>query len=160
MRGVRFTKAEVAYLGALLGPGSCDHDPRLDGSILAKVEAAAGPQVAGVNAGALERALVDSARGKVVAIEAGAGSYGRVSRQATAVGATPQAASVIGSWIASQSWLTGPLTVFTVLNKWPDWLARARATAAPDGLPEGDLGSRPPAPRPKTTAGRRAPGIG
>lgn len=173
MRGVRFTKAETEYLERMVDAAGDPSDARLffgtmpspkefklQQSILTKLKAAGEPQQPGVNAVAFERALVESARGKVVAVEGGNATYARVSRQATSVGASVQAAAVIGSWIASQSWLTGPLTVFTVLNKWPDWLARAKAVAAPGGLPEGDLGPGTTQARPKATAGRRAPGIG
>lgn len=158
MRGVRFTKAEVAYLQSLMDlPGS----DKLKGTIRAKLTAASATVAPGVAAGPLEKALVDAARGKVVPVEPS--SYPRVSRMATAVGATPALAATLGQWIASQKWLQGPLTIFTVLSKWPDWAARAKATAAPDGLEEGiaaDVGRGAQAKRPASTAGRRAPGIG
>lgn len=177
MRGVRFTKAEWHWLTDLVDYARCraDHGEmnfgekkaararELADSILTKLNEAAEPRAAGVAAGPLEKALIETSMGKVVSLVNGSKIYGRVSAQATAVGATPETARQLGAWIASQRWLTGPVTILTVLNKWPDWMARAAATAAPEGIDPGiagDVGPGAKAKRPSSTAGRRPPGIG
>lgn len=170
MRGVRFTKAEV-YLIREAMERAADTTGMITGkakslagtarSVLQKLAAATEPKAPGVAAQPFEAALIAAARGKVVSIDPKA--YGRVSNMATAVGATVEGATLVGAWMATQKWLTGPLTVFTVLNKWPDWAARAKATAPPDGVDEGfaaDVGQNPAQKRPATSAGRRAPGLG
>lgn len=147
--------------GALSGEVNPPSSEKVRLSILKKLEAASSVQAPGVAAGPLQDALVSAARGKIVPVEPN--SFPRVSRMATAVGASVQAATVIGAWIAAQSWLHGPLTIFTVLNKWADWSARAKATAAPEGIDAGiaaDVRPGAQAKRPASTAGRRAPGIG
>lgn len=161
MRAVRFTKAEWSWLWQLVGDTRVSNNTaeRIRVSVLDKLEALAQPKESGVDAGALERALEESARGKIVATNTGSGHYARLSRQATALGATPEAAREVGAWIAAQGWLQGPLTIFTVLNKWPDWLARARATAPPKGTTAKDLGQNPGGKRPATPTTGKAPGI-
>lgn len=165
MRGVRFTKAERELIATwATNVVDSDKTKAVAASVLAKIaEAVALPgNRPGVAAGPLEAAMIEGSQGKIVGV--GSNAYPRISRQATALGATVQDAHKLGVWIAGQKWLTGPLTIFTVLNKWPDWMARAKATAAPDGFEEGlgatNLGQSPAAKRPATTAGRRAPGIG
>lgn len=170
MRGVRFTKDEVSLvLSTMAAVAATDETPKAQKwakSVIKKLEDARSPQAPGVAAGPLEAALIAAAGGKVVSV--GYGSYARLSRQATALNATPEQMRVVGTWMAAQRWLTGPLTIYTVLNKWGDWLARAKATAAPDGFDEGlgartgtgDVGQGSAPKRPATTAGRRAPGLG
>ncbi len=163
MRGVRFTKAEVLMIkGSLIGEVNPPKSEKIRLSILRKLEDAEGPTTPGVAPGPLQDALMASSRGKVVRVEPN--GYGRISRQATPLGATVAQATLLGNWIASQGWLQGPLTIFTVLAKWPDWLARAKATAAPDGLEEGlgaeNLGQSSEKQRPASTAGRRKAGLG
>ena len=165
MRAVRFTKAEESLLrNTLAAIVVADELPKMAAvarGIVAKLDAASEPKQAGVNAGAFEAALIGASAGKVVPVERNA--YSRVSRQATSVGATPELGAVVGHWMAAQRWLSGPFTVFTVLNKWPDWLARARATQAPDlseGTGTGNLGQGPGPKRAATAAGRRPSGLG
>lgn len=163
MRGVRFTKAEREAIDLGLDALAQKYHGVVV-SIRQKLAEATSPKAAGVAAGPLEQELLGAARGKVVSV--GSGAFARVSRMATQVQATPDDARRIGAWMATQKWLTGPVTIFTVLSKWHDWLARAKATAAPDGFEEGlgahagNVGPGVAAKRPATTAGRRAPGIG
>lgn len=165
MRGVRFTKAEAEFVYQRMYDADVEGEStktrKLAVSVMAKIRALSTPTEPGVNAGELERALVAASRGKVVPVESG---FPRISRVATGLGATVAQATVLGTWIAGESWLRGPLTVFTVLNKWPDWLARAKATAPPagvdSGIGPGDLGPSTTAKRPTSTAGRRTPGLG
>lgn len=174
MRGVRFTKVEHQWLidvvttaristgEAPLIRGKVEPTEKVQSSILGKLSAAGEPATPGVAAGPLEAALIESSHGKIVGV--GSNALPRISRQATALGMTVPAARVVGAWIAGQKWLQGPLTIFTVLNKWPDWYARAKVTAAPDGIEEGigaaDVGQGTAPKRPASTAGRRAPGLG
>lgn len=172
MRAVRFTKAEDRWLRDLVdhaisrlptgdfvfGEVKVAYAEKVARSVLTKLEAAGEPKKAGVNAGAFEAALIGASAGKVVPVDGSA--YARVSRQATAIGATPELGAVVGQWMAAQRWLSGPFTVFTVLNKWPDWLARARATQAPDLTGTGNLGQGPGPKRAATAAGRRPSGLG
>lgn len=162
MRGVRFTKPELEFLRAAIGVTRTAKEEKARTSIMAKLDTASGPTAAGVAPGPLQDALMLSSRGKVVRVEQN--GFGRISRQATQLGATVAQATLLGNWIASQGWLQGPLTIFTVLAKWPDWLARAKATAPPDGIEEGlqaaDMGLGAEKQRPASTAGRRKAGIG
>lgn len=176
MRGVRFTKAEGEYLTELVKHAACslesyqgdlafgdkvERRAKLVRGIEKKLAAASQSQPPGVAAAPLQDALVLASRGKVVPVEAN--GFGRVSRQATAAGATPEKMALVGNWIATQGWLQGPLTIYTVLAQWGNWLARAKATAAPDGLEEGlagHLGQSPETKRPASTAGRRKAGLG
>ena len=169
-RGIRLTKAERDTLRKLLGAQYVDLSTygtrivRDAASILAKVDASEA-ETKGVDIRPIEDALVAAARGKVVALEAG---HGRASVQAKAVGATPETATVVGAWMARQGWLQGPQTVIDVLNKWYQWLPKARATEPPAHLPQG-LGpagkpdannGRGPAPAGQANPGRRpAPGL-
>ena len=141
MRGVRYTKAEAGWLRDVVTRWlSVDHgqrsvaDTRLGERILEKLTAAETAE-GGLNVAPLESALVGAARGKVVATTPG--GYARASRQARAVGATVDAMGEVGRWLAAQKWLTDPVTILTVLNKWPEWYPRAKASAAPKGIPEG-----------------------
>ena len=130
---------------------------KLAASILAKVEESEAA-VRGVDIGPIESALIAAARGKVVALEAG---HARASVQAKAVGATPETAKVVGSWMARQGWLKGPQTVIDVMNKWYQWLQKARATEPPPAVAPG-LGTdadngRGPAPAGQANPQRRPP---
>ena len=140
MRSIRFTKAEAEALLGLLAmrltfPWS-KPELRALASVQDKVVAAredAGPSV---NVGALERALLESSRGKAVALVPGP-SYGRAAKQAAAAGATVEDMQVMGAWLARQGWMRDPTTLLGVLNKWAEWLPRARATATPPAAREG-----------------------
>lgn len=173
-RSLRLAKAERDWLKSILAPTSMDWSAlggtksvKLAASILAKVEESE-ERSPGVDARPIEDALLKASRGKVVRLE-GEGGYGRASRQAGAVKATPELATLIGEWMARQGWLHGPMTVLDVLNKWYMWLPKARATEPPKGLPAGlgpagapiDRDDGPsPAPAGKATTGRRqAPGL-
>lgn len=141
MKGVRYTKAEAAWLRWCVDrevkvavENSDLQGVRLGERILDKMTAAETAE-GGLNVGPLEHALVGAARGKVVPTTPG--GYARASRQARAVGATVDAMGEIGRWLSVQKWLTEPVTILTVLNKWPEWYPRARAVAAPKGVPEG-----------------------
>lgn len=165
MRGVRFNKAELAYLLDLLEyeiVGEPAKARKLSASIREKLQKAQEP--AGVDVGPIEDALVKASLGKVVPLE---GGYARASRQAKAVGVTPELAELVGKWIARQHWLSSPLTLIDVLNKWHQWLPKARATEPPPGMEpglqrgpgekvnHGKAGSSTPAERP-APAGRGA----
>jgi hypothetical protein len=151
MRAVRFVKAEYAELVLLLkentGPDNADATPKrtkLLGSVLAKLEDANGPkQASGVNIGPLESALVSAARGKVVPTVPG--GYARASRQALLLGATLEQMGEVGRWLSVQRWLTNPVTIIGVLNKWPDWYPKAHASMPPKGTQEGLGNAKPPA---------------
>lgn len=170
MRGVRFTKAEVALLVTLIEASQDPDKARAylltmpsekdvvgGTSILRKLSEASAPQEPGVSAGALERALVAHSRGKVLAL-AGKPNWGMLSRRASAAGATVEDAEVIGAWMARQGWLPA-LTLDSVLNKWSSYLARARAEAP--GVPSGrrDVGQKAAAPGAPAPRGRPAPGF-
>lgn len=177
-RGVRLTKAERELLKQLFTPGASDLSrPRtMDLSsfgrsanktalaILAKVEASE-ESGRGVDIVPIEEALVAAARGKVVALEAG---HARASVQAKAVGATPETAKLVGAWMARQGWLQGPQTVLDVMNKWYQWLPKARATEPPPSLapglgpagkPDADTRQGTGSPSPAHPSGRSTPGF-
>jgi hypothetical protein len=155
MRGVRLTKSELEFLRAALVVTRTAKEEKARTSIMAKLDEATAATAPGIAPGPLQDALMLNSRGKVVRVEAN--GYGRISRQATQLGATVAQATLLGNWIASQGWLQGPLTIFTVLAKWPDWLARAKATAPPDGIEEG-LAANGATPAARTT--KKAPGLG
>lgn len=167
MKAVRFTKAEVTLIRHALDwlAQGQDKASREAKSIVAKLEAAEAPAAKGVNPGPIQEALVASSRGKVVEVT---GGWPRASRQATEVGATVDDAKLIGAWMARTGWLTGPKTLFDVLNQWPNWLAKAKATAPPPSAPQGfgdsgvekDASTRPSATEPgKGASGRLRPGF-
>lgn len=152
-RGVRFTKAERAFIRAAFARET----GRTALAILAKLDAAdvAAP---GVDVGPIEEALMAAARGKVLAME---GGFGRASVMAAAVNATPETAAMVGAWLARTAYFTQPMTLLDVLNKWHTWLPKARATQPPPALEPG-LGpnatdGRSPAQAGQATQGRRRP---
>lgn len=170
MRGVRFTKAELAFLRNVLGvmkePGtvwdwSCfgtkvkEHAT----SLLAKLDAAE-TVPAGVAVKPIEDALIKSSHGKVLALE---GGHAVASRRLTQMKVTAEDAELVGAYMARQQWLTSPMTLLDVLNKWYQWLPKARATQPPPSLAPGlggDGTGQGPAPAGKATTGRRpAPGF-
>lgn len=139
MRGVRFNKAETELLLWWLGRAE-EWGPAtgkkgygsLCLSIISKLQGASAPAAPKVNVGPIEDVLVASSRGRVIKL-AGGGGYARASVQATNVGATVADARVVGEWLARQGWWKqGPTTILTVLTRWPEWLAKARASTAPD----------------------------
>lgn len=138
-RGIRLTKAERESLRVLLGPVNVNLNTygsklvRDAATFLKKLEASEeAPK--GVPIEPIEEALIAAARGKVVALEAG---HARASVQAKAVKATPEDAKLVGAWMTRQGWLQGPQTVIDVLNKWYQWLPKARATQPPPALTPG-----------------------
>lgn len=135
MKGVRLTAKLANYLRELLSEGSRDHDHKMDAEILKRLEKASDGNPAGVYVPPLESALIAAARGKAVATTPG--GHARASKQALAVGATVEQMTEVGVWLARQRWLTEPLTILTVLNKWAEWYPKAHATSAPKGIAEG-----------------------
>jgi hypothetical protein len=136
VKGVRFTKAELELLRALLcliTPNSPKADWKARNSLLAKLEAAVeAPK--GVQVQPVEDALVAAAHGKVLKLE---GGHAMASRRCTDAKVTPEDAKLVGGWMARQPWLTGPMTLLDVLNKWYQWLPKARATQPPPALQAG-----------------------
>lgn len=161
MRGVRFTKAEDALLVALLGEiteralMAPDNRAKTATAVLAKLAAAREPAPAGVSAGELERALVRTSRGKVIALVKP--NWAMLSRRATQQNCTVREAEEIGGWLARQGWMHGAQTLDGLLFKWPSYLARARHEAPPTGVPEGLDGKKNVGRDPQ---GGRSPGAG
>lgn len=158
-RGVRFTKAEAAIVRALVaaarpeGPKAKTYD-----SIVAKLDAAEQP--GGIDIGPIQAALVRAAHGKVLELE---GGHAVASRRALAMKVTVEQAELVGGWMSRQTWLTTPMTILDVFNKWYQWLPKARATEPPPSLQPG-LGTNGTrqgtgAPGTKTSGGRPAPGF-
>jgi hypothetical protein len=137
MRAVRFTKGEAEFLRERLEPlttgqlvGTMATRAKM---ILAKLTAAEeAPK--GVNPVVLEQALIKAAPGKVVPLSTG---WPRVAKMAAYQGATIEDAGLVGAWMMRQGWLHGPQTLLDVLNKWPQWLAKAKATEPPPALSPG-----------------------
>lgn len=163
-RSIRFTKAERDVLCSVLtewaDATAMVKMAKTARAVVAKVRESEEQQV-GVDVAPIEEALIASARGKVLALE---GGYGRASAQARSVQATAEQAALIGAYLARNNFYTGPFTLLDVLNKWYQWLPKARATAPPPALGPGlaadasDVGS--PASAGKAPAGRRsAPGF-
>ena len=165
MRGIRsFTKAEYEWLMEWMEQAiEADKEygdtkrVKVGESLMAKLKRVQEPREAGANAASLESALIRAAGGKVVPTTRG--GYARASRQATQVGATVEQMEEIGLWLRRQSWLTQPVTIIGVLNKWPDWYPKAKATAAPRGTKEG-LGGEVSDLRPGSTGGSKSFGGG
>ena len=153
-RGIRLTKQEREWLRRFIEPQSRVESKggKLAQSVLQKL-AASEEAPKGVSVEPIEDALIASARGKVVALEAG---HARASVQAKAVGATPEDAKLVGAWMARQGWLSGPQTLIDVLNKWYQWLPKARATEPPPALQPG-LGTDAKAERGPGTPGEAHP---
>lgn len=159
---VKFVKAELGAIKAAIEFAAEAQDAKgkkLCASILAKI-AAADDKPKGVSAGIMELLLVQTSRGKVVKMVTGSG-YARASLVLTRLGATEQDMRDLGTWMASQGWLKGSLTINTVLAKWDEWLPRARSQAAPKGVSEGfdgakttDVGQVPPGWSQKAPVGR------
>lgn len=166
MRGVRFTKAERELLEQCLDVTTHDWScfgtkaNGLVAGILAKVRAAV-EAPAGVSVKPIEDKLIKASRGKVIPLE---GGHAVASRRLTAMKVTEEQAELVGAYMARQGWLTSPMTLLDVLNKWYQWLPKARATEPPPNLPAG-LGpagapsergpSEGPAAPSKAAAGRR-----
>lgn len=136
-RGVRFTKAEREWLRSWLPANVAAEEgskrAKLGEAVLAKLLASE-EAPATVDVAPIEEALVAFARGKVIALE---GGFPRARVQATACKATVEDAKLVGGWMARQGWLTGPMTLLDVLNKWHMWLPKARATQPPPALQPG-----------------------
>jgi hypothetical protein len=164
MRGVRFTKGELAWLRTWLPVNrqadldNADHKAvKAADSVMAKLEKAQEP--AGVDVAPIEAALVKAAMGKVVELE---GGHARASIQAKNVGATPELAKLVGEWMARTHWLHGPMTLIDVLNKWHQWLPKARATEPPPSLQPGlnaETGPGTPTKRPAAQGRRQKAGF-
>jgi hypothetical protein len=168
MRAVRFTKAEATLLRSMLEFGSAWQTPKervTNAEIVRKLDDAEGTaEVPGVSGAAIEAALVKTARGKVVPLASGGAGYARASKQATQVDATVEDAELLGAWLARQGWMRDPCTVLLVLNKWVEWLPRARATAPPPEAKEGfngpgESGKGPTGPSGRGGGGRQSPGF-
>lgn len=160
MKGVRFTKAEVACLRAWcdgeLGhtTQTSDTPPKVVRSILTKLDAAE-TAPSGVAVKPIEDALIRTSHGKVLALE---GGHAVASRRLTAMKVTVEDAELVGAYMARQTWMTSPMTLLDVLNKWYQWLPKARATQPPPSLAPGLGGDgigQGPAPAGKTVTGRR-----
>lgn len=82
----------------------------------------------GVAAGAVERALVTSAKGKVVPIQTSDHVFWiRLTAACARVGATIEDAAIIGEWMSH--WGSNfKMTIDQVVNKWPSYLAKAKAS--------------------------------
>jgi hypothetical protein len=168
MRAVRFTKLECEAVLAALADWTSNQDKawqRAIDSARTKLEAAQAPEPSGVSVGPIEAALIRMARGKVVQLESGPAGYGRASKMATACGATVEEAELVGAWLSRQRWMNEPTTILGVLNKWAEWLPRARATVPPPATAEGFDGTGtagPGAGGPGRRGGGRgsAPGFG
>jgi hypothetical protein len=161
-RGIRLTKAERDTLRKLLSAQYVDlscYGTRIvkdAASILAKVDASE-ETPKGVDVAPIEEALIAAARGKVIALE---GGHARAAVMAASMKATPETATIVGAWMGRQGWLQGPQTLIDVLNKWYQWLPKARATEPPPALTPG-LGTdatdgRGPAAAGQKAAGRRS----
>lgn len=157
-RGLRFTKAERDFLKFALGEavdwGAYGSKAfKAAETVRAKVvesESAA----ATLDVAPIEAALIATARGKVIALE---GGFARARVQATACKATVDDAQMVGAWMSRQGWLTGPMTLIDVLNKWHQWTPKARATQPPPALSPG-LGTDAPDARSPAAAGKAAAG--
>lgn len=139
MKGVRFTKAELAWLREALDTHE-DAADKVVKSIVAKLTAAEeAPK--GVNVRPLEEALIKGAGGKVVAL-ASPGGYARACKMATEKAATAEDMALIGAWLGRQGWMAGTKTLLDALSQYDAWLPKARAEAPPPGVPEGLNGGR------------------
>lgn len=143
MKGVRFTKAELSVIEDALKSLTHGYEMEIDGapkhpihSIRNKLRAAVeAPK--GVDIRPMEAALVKAARGKVIELE---GGHSVASNRATSMKVTQEQVEMVGAYMARQNWLTSPMTILDVLNKWFTWLPKARATEPPPTL-EAGLGS-------------------
>lgn len=155
-RGIRLLKAEREFLKGLLAQSEWLERPKLAktaASILQKVvDSETAP--AGVPIAPIEAALI-AATAKVVALEAG---HDRASKMAATVKANPEQAKVIGEWMQRTHWLHGPQTVLDVLNKWYQWLPKARATEPPKLLAPGLGPAGAPSGRQEAGDVRQGPG--
>ena len=87
----------------------------------------------GANVSDIEGVLVQHAGGRVVRVPLVPSQYAALSRQLGEHGATPEDAKLLGAWLARQKWLKGSLTLLSIVKKWADWLARARAEEVKPG---------------------------
>lgn len=165
-RPVRLTLAQVALLLDLLTLDGLEAPTlKMHRAVRAKLEASTVPAAPGVDPRALEAALLESARGRVVALPSGASGYSRAAATARNVHATVEDARVVGAWLGRQGWMRGTMTVLGVLNKWDDWLGRARAEAPPTRAEEGyggttDTPNGPARPGPGGRGRGKAEGFG
>jgi hypothetical protein len=161
MKGVRFTKAEANVirdaLDCLVDGVVGDLKPKHPyHTIKAKLDAAENGE-SGVAVKPIEDALVKASRGKVLPLE---GGHAIASRRMTAMKVTVEEAELVGEWMSRQGWLSSAMTLLDVLNKWYQWLPKARATQPPPSLAPG-LGAngtrQGPDPAGKAAPGRRSP---
>lgn len=157
MKALRLTKAEHSLIWSFVQ----DHPGKTAAGLRAKLEKAERQDTVNVAVKPIEDALVAAARGKVVPLVSG---HARASVQATRAGATVEDAKVVGEWMARQGWLRGPQTLLDVLNKWPQWLSKAKASAPPPSLQPGfgnaDTGSSTEGESSRPAGGRPEPGFG
>lgn len=126
MKAVRFSGAEVTHLRSVL------LDTGVGARILAKLVKAETAPVS-IDVRALENRLIETAAGRVIALCSG---WALASRRAAAIAPADDDIRAMGRWLSCQHWLTGPLTLLDVLNKWDSWLPKARNHALP-GVPAG-----------------------
>ena len=81
-----------------------------------------------LSASALEVAMEKTARGKLIRLASGAG-YAAASKMATRLEVTVEQATLVGSWLSVQGWLS-PVTLLDVLRKWDTWYPKALAAEA------------------------------
>ncbi len=135
---------------------------KMCGSVLAKLDKAEAPADVSIaefdGVGAIEKALISKASGKVVQLS---GGYGQAHGMAKACKATVADAEVLGGWLSRQNWMNEPTTLIGVLRKWNEWLPRARATQPPPSLEAGfgDTGQGTKTPSGKAPVGRKPSGF-
>jgi hypothetical protein len=130
-RPIRFSAAEIAFL---LADGLSPGGGKLMAKVVGKLEAALEPAPKGAAVAPLEAALEHACPGKVARLLPS--GYGRASKRAAQLGATPDDVTTVGRWL-HRWWTRGTVTLLDVLNRWDTWLPKARAEAGPQGLSEG-----------------------
>lgn len=170
VRGIKFTKQERDYVLERIDGRQDPPTPselKIARSVERKVKAVETPLVKGpsVNAPAIEEQLILYSRGKVIPLAEP--NWARYCHQAAGVNANVGDAQTVGTWIAEQGWLKGPITLDSVLKNWSSWLAKARLWAAPlvraaAGLGANgaaNVGQNPTSASPAAPQGRPAPGL-
>lgn len=159
MKGIRFTGAELAWLKLVVDAAPAG---KLKDAVVRKFHAAEAP--AGPAIAPIEEVLVRLSRGKVVRLNNTQG-YAKAGRMAALAGANLDDAETIGLWLGRQAWMRGVTTVITVMQHWPEWLAKAMAERPVKQREEGFSGETadPPrgdAPTSPRGGGRRTEGFG
>lgn len=138
MKPLRITEVEARWLEELLHTWTLKElwgGPALKcaKSILAKVRKVQEPSQNAAVA-PIEQALIAGSRGKVVVLVTG---HAQASVRAGKLGVTPETAHLVGEYLARTKYLTGPLTLLDILNKWPSYISKAQATQPPPSVPSG-----------------------